>query len=469
MRAPPFRRFFSSSTSSSSSSFDLLVIGGGSGGVATARRASALGIRTALVDPKPLGGTCVNRGCIPKKLYVMAAQLQQELSASRGFGFDTQPAKLHWATLKQRKDAEVSRLNGVYERMVAQAGVEVFRGEAEFAGKAEVLVAGDRISASRIVVATGSRPWIPDIPGAELAMTSDELFELEELPSSIAIVGGGYIACEFSSLLSVLGVKVFQFLRREGDVLRGFDVDVRREVTAALRRTGAEVMGGSRISRLERAAAGKVRVVVDEGKEVLVDAVMFATGRVPLLPKGLKEAGFQVDQESGRIVVDEFSNTSMESVFAIGDVANRQNLTPVAIAEGKAFVETIYKENPTPVNKFSVGTAVFTIPEAASIGIAQEEDAPLRNVRIFKTKFRPLKNTLSGAQDMTLMKLIVCKTSDKVLGCHIVGPGAAELIQVVAVAIQAGATKRDFDKTIAIHPTAAEELVLMTSPSEEFD
>lgn len=442
-----------------SRAYDLIVLGGGSGGVATARRAAQLGVSVALVEPRPMGGTCVNRGCIPKKLYMYAGSYANHLKDSRGYGWTVPTPKHDWAKLKAAKDAEIARLNGIYEGMLERTGVKVYRsyGRLLQSGSVHLDDLNDEISGANTLVATGGRPWTPALPGIHLAETSDDVFEWDTLPTSVVIVGGGYIACEFASMLDSLGVAVTQVIR--GDLLlRGFDYDLRTHIhemmsdrfTLVTDTTVTSICQGNRA----------LDVTLSNNSVITAERIVYATGRIPLIPRGIESLGIQITK-NGHISVDEYSQTTAAGVYAIGDVTDRVALTPAAIVEARALVETLFKENRTPVFHDQIPTAVFTIPECASVGLIQPTSEPLDGITVHKSSFRPLKYTMTGSTDKMLMKLLVEDKSNKVVGCHIAGEGASEMIQCIAVAIQAGATKQHFDSTMALHPTSAEELVLM--------
>lgn len=462
----PARRFLSSYD------YDLVVIGGGSGGVATARRAAVEGVRTALVESQQLGGTCVNRGCIPKKLYWYASDYSHAFKDGKQYGWRVNTdVPMDFNSLWLKKNAEIARLNAIYQGMLEKSGVPVFNAIGEIVDPHCIRLNGrDSISADRILIATGAKPWIPsNVKGIEHAVTSDDFFEWQSMPQSVAVVGAGYIACELACIMANLGVKVEMFVRGTG-ILRGFDMDVRNDVSLHMEEThGIRIHTGTELTEIS-AFSGGFTVTTNSGAEHQVEKVLYATGRVPNIPKGL-DVEFN---RKGAIVVDEFSKTSVDSIYAVGDVTDRMNLTPVAIAEGKALVQTLYKNNPTPLSYANIPTAVFTQPEAASVGVGEntlvegsgDASSVEGGVKVYKTRFRPLKNTISGNSGKTMMKLIVANKDNKVVGCHIVGPSASEMIQCIAVAVKAGATKEMFDATLPVHPTSAEELVLMNTPVE---
>ncbi|HUI16676.1 MAG TPA: glutathione-disulfide reductase [Alphaproteobacteria bacterium] len=446
--------------------YDLFVIGGGSGGVRASRVAARYGARVALAEERYLGGTCVNVGCIPKKLLVYASHYSEHFEDAAGFGWSVGRHAFDWPTLIAHKNAEIARLNGVYRKLLEESGVEIFSAHASLHDAHTIEIAGRQVRAEHVLIATGGWPALPEIPGSEHAISSNEAFFLESLPARIAIVGGGYIACEFAGIFSGLGSRVVQ-LYRGPLFLRGFDRDVRTTLAEEMRKKGIELRFNSEIAAIEKTAAG-LAATLTTGERLELDAVMFATGRLPhSAGLGLERAGVTVNAK-GAVEVDAYSRTSVANIYAVGDVTDRINLTPVAIAEGQAFAETVYNDNPTKPDHSNVPSAVFSQPELASVGLTEEAARKtLGAVEVFRTSFRPLKHTLSGRGERTMMKLVVERASGKVVGAHMVGEGAAEIIQGLAVALKAGATKRDFDRTIGIHPTSAEEFVTMRTPLPE--
>lgn len=442
---------------------DLFVIGGGSGGVRAARIAAQHGARVMLAEEFRMGGTCVIRGCVPKKLFVYAGRYAQDLQDMAGFGWTVEGARFDWATLIANKDKEIARLEGIYQRNAEGAGVTVVASRAVVEGPhaVRVLATGEVIAAERILIATGAKPSLgPDIPGRELAITSNEAFHLKEFPKRILVQGAGYIAVEFAGLFRALGAEVHLVLR--GDkILRGFDEDVRDHLTAEMAHGGINILTGRTLSAITQEADGK-HVRMSDGSLVVVDEVMLAIGRDPNSKGlGLEDVGVERDM-LGAIKVDAQSQTTVPSIYAVGDVTNRVNLTPVAIREGHAFADTVYGNKPWVVDHALIATAVFSEPEIGTVGLSEQAArAAGHAIDIYKATFRPLKGTLSGSPSRMLMKLVVDQASDKVLGCHVVGDGAAEIIQMAAIAIGMGATKADFDRTVAVHPTAAEEFVTM--------
>ena len=448
--------------------YDLFVIGGGSGGVRAARMAATYGARVGLAEEDRVGGTCVIRGCVPKKLLVYASRFPDEFADAPGFGWTLPDAAFDWRTLIANKDQEIARLEGIYRTNLAKAGVEVIDSRAELRGPHSVhLVAeGREVTARHILVATGGWPHLPaEIPGVDHAITSNEAFHLDALPRRILIAGGGYIACEFASIFNGLGVET-TLVYRGMKILRGFDDDVRDAVQHEMSHRGVNVICEEIFTRIEKTEAGLVGHT--SAHALSADVIMFATGRRPnTAGLGLDAAGVKTGP-SCEIVVDEYSRTSVPSIYAIGDVTDRVNLTPVAIREGAAVAETLFNGTPTAVDHGDVPTAVFTTPEMGTVGLSEEEArARLNVVEIYSAAFRPMKLTLSGRQERMLMKLVVDGESGRVVGCHLVGPDSGELIQVVGIAVKMGATKADFDATMAVHPTMAEELVLMREPARE--
>jgi glutathione reductase (NADPH) len=444
--------------------YDLFVIGGGSGGVRAARMAAQRGARVALAEAAALGGTCVNVGCIPKKLYSYASHFAQDFADAAGFGWDISHPRLDWARLKANRAREIARLNGVYRQLLVGAGVEVIAGWARLANGHAVQVrttAGDRnCTARHILIATGGTPSVPSFPGCEHVVTSDSMFDLDPFPRRLMVVGGGYIACEFASIFNGLGAKVTQLYRGE-QVLRGFDHDVRHFIAQEMRKTGVDLRVGSDVRAIHR-GAHCLEVTLIDGSTVDSDVVLYATGRVPNVSGlGLESAGV-VQGKHAAIVVDANYRTSAPSVYALGDVTARVQLTPVALGEAMALVDRLFGTGERRLDYDYIPTAVFTHPSIATVGYGEEEARQrFGAVTIFRTDFKPLKHTLSGSSERTLMKLVVDTATDRVVGLHMVGPEAGEIVQGFAVAMKAGATKAVFDSTIGIHPTAAEEFVTM--------
>lgn len=457
---------------------DLLVIGGGSGGVRAARMAASRGARVVLAEAggvAGLGGTCVNVGCIPKKLYSYAAHYAEAFEESRGFGWDAAPPRLDWCRLKDNRRAEIARLNSVYQKLLSGSGVETVFGRAQLldAHTAQVDVdhagarAARRVTARHILVATGGRPAVPEFPGREHAVTSNEMFDLDPFPARLLVVGGGYIACEFASIFNGLGSRVTQ-LYRGRQVLRGFDDDVRAFLGAELVKKGIDLRLDAQVSAVERTAAG-LRVTLHGGGDVEVDALLCATGRVPNAEGlGLERAGV-AQGEQGAVLVDGQYRTSVPSIYAVGDVTARVQLTPVALGEAMAVVDHLFGPSAGKALRRMdyefIPTAVFTHPSVGTVGMTEAEARKaLGAVTIYRSDFRALKHTLTGGSERTMMKLVVEATTDRVVGLHMVGAEAGEIVQGFAVAMKAGATKADFDRTVGIHPTAAEEFVTMREP-----
>ena len=443
--------------------FDLFVIGGGSGGIRAARMAAKAGARVGLAEEDRLGGTCVIRGCVPKKLMVNAADFSDAFRGAAGFGWKAGPATFDWPSFRTAKDREISRLEGIYRRNLLAAGAELFAERAVIADAHSVRLASGAIrSAKHILIASGGRPYVPDFPGSRHASTSDDIFLLDELPERVLIVGGGYIACEFAGILNGLGCRVTQIYRGE-QILRGFDGDVRSHVSESMSARGIEIRLGTETETISRQGTA-LTVRSTDGRESEFDLVLYATGRRPnTAGLGLEETGIELGR-GGRVPVDAFSQSSVPSIFAVGDATDRINLTPVAIREGAAFVETVFRNNPTPADHVNVPTAVFTRPEIGTVGMTEEKAAARGRIMVYATSFRPLSSVISGSEEAVLMKIVVDRSTRVVLGVHIVGPGAGELIQAVGIAVKMAATKEDFDRTVAVHPTAAEELVTLAEP-----
>jgi len=444
--------------------FDLFVIGAGSGGVRAARIAAAHGARVGICETSRVGGTCVIRGCVPKKLLSYAAHFSEEFEDAEAYGWEVGETRFSWQRLIANKDREIDRLNKVYLGLLENSGVKLFPTHGKMLSAHEVQVGERVVSADKILIATGARPWVPDIPGAEHGITSDEAFHLERLPESVLIVGGGFIACEFASIFNGMGSRIIQVYRGE-QILRGFDHDVRDTLADEMQKKGIEIRLNINVTELIRQSSGLITAKLDDGGELEVDTVMFATGRVPnVRGLGLLDAGVHA-LPSGMIPVDEFSRTNVENVFAVGDVTNRVNLTPVALMEGHAFADSEFGGNRRPVNHRFVPSAVFAHPPVATVGFTEHEaEVHYGKLEVYKSVFRPLKHTLSGRQEKTMMKLLVQASTNKVVGLHVVGMDAPEIVQGFAVAIKSGLTKQQFDQTIGIHPTAAEELVTLRVP-----
>jgi len=444
--------------------YDLVVIGAGSGGVRAARMAATFGARVAIIEEYRVGGTCVIRGCVPKKLFVYASRYADLFDIAPSFGW-TVDATFDWPTLVANKDKEIDRLERAYVSALETPGVEVIRDRATVAGPNSVRLhkSGETLEAKHILVATGGHPYVPEIPGAELGITSNEAFHLEKLPHSILIEGGGYIAVEFATIFAGLGVATTIVYR--GDcVLRGFDEDIRHGLDAGLVDRGIKIIYQTNVTAL-RKAGDDVFATFSDGVEAPFGAVMFATGRLANTANlGLETAGVEI-REDGSISVDPYSRTNVPSIYAVGDVTGRAALTPVAIREGGAFAETVFNNNPTAVDHSQIATAVFSEPEVGVIGLSESEAATHGDIDVYIARFRPMMNTLSDKTQRMMLKLITEKDGGRVLGCHILGPGAAEMIQLVAIPMAMGASKADFDRAIAVHPTAAEELVTFKGPN----
>ncbi|HET9864197.1 MAG TPA: glutathione-disulfide reductase [Steroidobacteraceae bacterium] len=443
--------------------YDLFVIGAGSGGVRAARIASQAGARVAVAEEYRIGGTCVIRGCVPKKFLVYGAEFSQFFADAAGYGWTVGSPTFDWTTLRDNVQKEVTRLSGIYTTNLIRAGVTPFEERAELvdAHTVKLLKSGSEITAERILVATGGRPQLPEeLPGVELGITSNEAFLLPKLPRRIVIAGGGYVALEFANIFHGLGVQT-HIVHRGDRMLRGFDDDLRAHMHIEAERSGIRLTMRSTLARIGRHGDG-LRVTLNNGEHVDTDQVLFAIGRQPnTRGLGLERAGVAVDQD-GAVVVDEYSKSSVESVYAIGDVTNRVNLTPVAIRDGHAFADTVYNGRPTPVDHRSVPSAVFGRPPIGTVGLG-EGDARLAHgdIHVYRVNFRPMRNMISGNQERTLMKIVVDAQTDRLLGVHIAGEDAPEMIQLAAVAVKAGITKQQWDSTMALHPTAAEELMLM--------
>ncbi|VCU70397.1 Glutathione amide reductase [Pigmentiphaga humi] len=443
--------------------YDLITIGAGSGGVAGSRRAASYGARVAICEDGRVGGTCVIRGCVPKKLLMYGSQFSDAFEDAAGYGWTVEGARLDWAALVAAKDREIDRLEGIYRRMLDQGGVALLAGRAVLVDPHTVEVAGRRHTAERIMIATGGRPVRPEIPGAELAITSNEALSLPELPGEVLIVGGGYIALEFAGIFRSAGANVTVAVRRDR-ILGGFDQDVRASVAESLQKRGIAIRPNTKVAALSR-QDGRIAAQLEDGQVLVVDQVLMATGRAPNTSGlGLEACGVALGKD-GEVKVDGRSRTNVPSIYAVGDVTDRINLTPWAIAEGRALAETLFNDNPMQADPENVPAAVFSQPPIATVGLS-EEDARERygKLRIYRSRFRPMKNTLSGRDEQTMMKLVVDDATDKVVGCHMVGPDGAEIIQGLAIALKCGATKRQFDQTIGLHPTAAEEFVTMRDP-----
>lgn len=449
--------------------YDLFVIGAGSGGVRAARIAASYGARVAIAEEFRVGGTCVIRGCVPKKLMVYASHVPHDIEDGARFGWNAEVPDFNWTTLRDNVAAEVDRLNGIYITNLEKAGVEIFAARAELLSNHEIKLVGldKTVTAERILIATGGHPFIdPKLAGAEHAITSNEVFSLPKFPERVVVAGGGYIAVEFAGIFNGLGAET-TLVYRGDQVLRGFDDDLRSNLTEEMVRSGVDLRTNTVFEKLEK-VGDQVRVSLSTGDEIMADTVLFAIGRRPSSKGlGLEALGVELDERSGAIKVDAQSQTSCPHIYAVGDVTDRVNLTPVAIREGHAFADTVFGGKPITVDHSSIPTAVFSSPELGTVGLTDAEarrDYP--DLDIYRTKFRPMKATISGREEKIFMKLLVDAQSDRVVGVHMMGSGAGELIQVLGIAVKMGATKADFDATIAVHPTAAEEFVTLRTPSE---
>ena len=444
--------------------FDLFVIGAGSGGVRAARMAARFGATVAIAEERYLGGTCVNVGCVPKKLYVYGSHYSEDFVDARGYGWQTSDTPFNWSTLRDNKTREIERLNGIYQKLLANAGVTIVNGRARITGEREIGVGSQRFTADRILLATGGWPVIPAIPGREFALSSNEIFDLPELPKRIAIVGGGYIAVEFAGIFNGLGSATTLLYRGE-KILRQFDHDIADFAAEEITNKGVTLRTNCNVSAIVKNSDGSLQLALTDNSSLVVDVVLFATGRKPLLENIGLEPFSPAMTETGKIAVDDCFQTSIPGIYALGDIIESPELTPVAIAEAMAFVQTHFNNNPQPMNYQQLPTAVFCQPSIGTVGLSEAEArATGSDITVYKTSFRPMKHTLSGRQERTMMKLVVDRATDKVLGAHMVGEAAGEIIQGIAIALKAGATKADFDATIGIHPTTAEEFVTLNQP-----
>ncbi len=440
--------------------YDLFVIGAGSGGVRSARLAASQGFRVGIAESSRVGGTCVIRGCVPKKLMVYAAEFSQYFSDSEGYGWTIKDAHFDWQRMVIARNKEIDRLEEAYKNNLKKSGVEIYENFAKLKGLNEIELNNKKvIKAKHVLLATGGKPIKPEFPGVQFTKSSDDIFMMKNLPQKLVIYGAGYIACEFATIFNGLGVEVTLVYRGE-NLLRGFDYDIQRLVRQGLEEKGIKVLVNTIIDSVTKCSKG-LSVALSNKRQLVVNEVVCATGRKPNIENlGLEKLGVNI--EKGAVLVDEYQKTNISNVYAIGDVTDRLNLTPVAIRDGIAFVDTVFNNKPSVPDHHLVPKAVFTKPEVGTVGMSEIEvgNAGIPFV-VFKTEFKPMKNQLSGNPQKTLMKMIVENKSDKILGIHIVGDGAAELIQVAAVAVKMGATKKDFDATCAVHPTAAEELVTL--------
>ncbi|WP_323843924.1 glutathione-disulfide reductase [Microbulbifer magnicolonia] len=444
--------------------FDLFVIGAGSGGVRAARMAAAAGMRVAVAEDRYMGGTCVNVGCVPKKLFVYASGYSEAFEDAVAYGWQNRGAEFHWQTLRENNASEVARLNGIYRNLLANAGVTVIDGRASVEDPHCVAIGGQKYSTARILVATGSWPRVPEIPGREHVVTSNEVFSMEEFPRRILVVGGGYIAVEFAGIFAGLGAETHLSYRRDL-FLRGFDRDIRTFVRDEMGKKGVQLHFNHRVAAIEKQIDGSLLVRAEDGATLVVDTVLYATGRVANIEGlGLERLGVVLHRD-GTVSVDDNFRTNVHSIYALGDVTGEPQLTPVALAEAMALVKHLQTGQLTEIDYNNIPTAVFCQPNIGTVGLSEEEarDSGIPVV-IYKSEFRPMRHTVSGRDERTLMKLVVDSRNDKVVGVHMVGADAGEIIQGMAVALKAGATKKTFDQTIGIHPTAAEEFVTMRTP-----
>ena len=445
--------------------FDLFVMGAGSGGVRAARMAALSGAKVGIAEEHRVGGTCVIRGCIPKKFMVYASEFSSHFKAAEGYGWTVGEPTFDWSAFVERRDMEIARLSGIYVTNLQNAGADLAHARAELVDAHTVKLADKdtTLTTDKILVATGGWPVMPELPGIELAITSNEAFHLEHLPKRMVIVGGGYIAVEFAGIFNGLGVET-TLIVRGANILTGFDNDVRAHLTSEMERRGIKIILGCKHTALEKTAGG-ISNRFESGPDIESDVVMFATGRAPHTKGlGLETANIELNNK-GAVVVDAYSKTNVDTIWAVGDVTDRINLTPVAIREGAAFADTVFNAKPTTFDHEMVASAVFSQPPIGAVGLSEAEARHAGDkIDIYKSTFRPMKSTFYGGEERMMMKLIVEKDSDKLLGCHIVGPDAPEMIQLAAVALKMGVTKPQWDATCAVHPTAAEELVTMREP-----
>jgi glutathione reductase (NADPH) len=443
--------------------YDLLVIGGGSGGVRAARMAAMTGARVAVAEEYRMGGTCVIRGCVPKKLMVYASDFAHQFKVAKGYGWDVPAPSFDWPTFLAAKDREIARLSGIYTTNLQKAGADLFFAKARFldAHTVELVGKDQRLTADKILIATGGRPVMPDIPGIEHAINSDQAFHLEHLPKSIVVVGGGYIAIEFACIFHGLGVET-TLVYRGHNLLRGFDEDVRAHLAEELNSRGLKVALACQHEHIEKTPSGGLISHVTDSMKIPSDQIMFATGRAPYVAGlGLENTGVELNAK-GAVAVDDYSKTNIDNIWAVGDVTDRVNLTPVAIREGAAFAETEFYGKPTTFDHADIPTAVFSQPPVGVVGLSESEARhKFKHVDIYRTRFKAMRTAFAGDTERTLMKLVVEPQSGRVLGCHIVGPEAGEMIQLAAIAVKAGLTKAQWDDTCALHPSAAEELVTL--------
>lgn len=441
--------------------YDLFVIGAGSGGVRAARMSAGFGARVGICEDMRVGGTCVMRGCVPKKLLVYGAHFHEEIEDASAYGWDVDAASVavNWPHLIAKKDAELHRLEGVYHSILKNAGVELIDGRGKLVDAHTVEIGGKTVTADKILIATGGWPTMPDVPGIEHVITSNEALDLKELPKRMIVVGGGYIAVEFAGVFNGAGVEVTEIIRAP-NILRGFDEDVRNHLRAEMEKKGITIRSETVVDSIKKTSEGYT-VTVNGGEIIETDLIMYATGRSPKTDNlGLEEVGVETDRARA-IVVDEHYQTSVDNIYALGDVTNRVNLTPVALAEGMALANALFNNTPRAVDYDFIPSAVFSHPPIGTVGLTEEQAIETGPIDVYQSTFTPMKHTLSGRNEKALMKLIVEQKTDRVIGLHMIGPDTPEIAQGFAVAMKAGATKAHFDATVGIHPTAAEELVTM--------
>lgn len=444
--------------------YDLFVIGAGSGGVRASRMSASYGARVAICEDLYLGGTCVNVGCVPKKLYVYASEYSAHFRDSTGFGWQSDRPRFDWATLRDNKSTEINRLNGIYKGILDRADVDLKKGRGRIVDAHTVAVAGKNYTAERILVAVGGRPFIPEFSGNEHVVSSNEIFDLAEFPQRLVVVGGGYISVEFAGIFNGLGSQLTQ-LHRGDHILEGFDEEISQFAVAEMVKKGIDLRFNSHVESIDKQADGTLKVNLKEGKALIADVVLYATGRRPQLNDlGLENVNVALT-DSGHVAVDNNFQTSEESIYALGDMTPGMALTPVALAEGMALAKSLYNNEPCKVDYSNIATTVFCQPNIGSVGMTEQQaTSNYPNIVKYRSEFRSMKHTISGSQEQTLMKILVDGDTDKVVGVHMVGADAGEIMQGIAIAIKAGATKADFDATVGIHPTAAEEFVTMREP-----
>jgi len=445
--------------------FDLITIGAGSGGVRASRVSSGMGAKVAVVENMRTGGTCVMRGCVPKKLLIYGAHFAEDFEDSRGYGWTPGDNAFDWPSLIAAKDKELDRLEGVYHNILTGAGVTELNGTGKLIDNHTVDVNGKTYTAETILIATGGWPSMPPVPGIEHVITSNEALDLPTLPKHIVVVGGGFIAVEFAGIFNALGAEVHEIIRAD-NILRGFDDSVRTGLREEMTKKGITIHSGINVTNIEKQNDGRFRMSFDNAEPLDTDLIMYATGRAPNTNGiGLEDVGVELDR-NGAIIVDDYSKTNIDNIYAIGDVTDRMNLTPVALAEGMAFAKTLYDNTPVSMAYDNIPSAVFSQPPIGTVGLTEEQARDRGEVDIYLSSFKAMKHTLSGRDERSLMKIIVDRETDVVLGCHMMGADAPEIIQGIAIAMKCGATKAQFDSTIGIHPTAAEEFVTMREKAE---